>query len=431
MPQSSHRCQQAAWYHIRRTKWWSAGVPFPVVLRPRARAAGATAAVEVATGEAGRGQQSEKACGLLATAEGGSVALRGTTPEERAMAAIEKDKGAEEQRELESPAEPQEQRTEDARLDVKSEVARQVIAAMEKGETPWQKPWSSQAMRPRNLVTGNAYRGINRVLLSLAGGNGLWVTYQQAKAQGWQVRKGEKGTMIAKVVELGDVKAKSEQASSKDKDAKPEPARRNVILKRYYVFGSHQIEGMPELEPPGERDFDPIAKAESTVEAMQERTGLRVFYGKDEACYVPAMDAVHLSAKKSFRSPCDLAATQMHELGHSTLSETWLARRDAVGKRWGDEAYAVEELRAELCSAILSAELGIEMTPQQREKHLANHAAYLQSWIKALRSDSMAIFTAARDAEKMAEYILGVERQHTAMKEHDEWVAHYDRAPTK
>lgn len=326
-------------------------------------------------------------------------------------------------------------RPEEALLDVKSEVARKVIAAMEQGETPWQKPWSAQAMRPRNPVTGNSYRGINRLLLSLAGGNGLWVTYQQAQSMGWQVRKGEKGTMIVKVVDLGAERATKEQADNaaadQDRGKDGHGARRNVILKRYHVFGAHQMDGMPDLAPPGEPEFDPIEKAESIVAAMVEKTGLRVLYGKKEACYVPATDQIHLPARKSFRSAYDLASVQMHELGHSTLSEKRMARRDALGKRWGDEAYAVEELRAELCSAILSAELGIEMTDGQREKHLANHAAYLQSWIKALSSDSMAIFTAAKDAEKMAEYILGIERQHTAMKDHAEWVAEYDAAPAR
>ena len=295
-------------------------------------------------------------------------------------------------------------------------------------------------MRPRNSVTGNGYRGINRILLSLAGGNGLFVTYQQAKSMGWQVRAREKGTMIVKVVDLDADRAKSDGAkqgapAGRQKQGREpgpdQPGRRHITLKRYYVFAAHQIDGMPDLAPPGEPEFDPIEKAESIMKAMQERTGLKVLYGKKEACYVPAMDEIHLPAKKSFRSAYDLASVQMHELGHSTLSDKRLARRDALGKRWGDEAYAVEELRAEISSAILSAELGIETSETQRAKHMGNHAAYLQSWIKALRSDPMAIFSAAKDAEKMAEYILGIERQHTVMKDHAEWVVEYDAAPAR
>lgn len=347
-----------------------------------------------------------------------------------------KERADEDQREQGAAGEPAPARAEDAWLDVKSEVARTLIAAMEKGETPWQKPWSSQAMRPRNPVTGNGYRGVNRILLSLVGGNGLFVTYQQAKSIGWQVRKGEKGTMIAKVVDLDADRATSGGATTgvagKGREQGDEQlARRNVILKRYYVFGAHQIEGMPDLAPPGEPEFDPVEKAEAILTALQEKTGLRVLYGKREACYVPAMDAIHMPAKKSFKSPYDLASVQMHEAAHSTLSPKRLDRREALGKRWGDEAYSMEELRAELTSAILSAELGIEMSESQRTKHMANHAAYLRSWVKALGFDSMAIFTAAKDAEKMAEYMVGLERQHTAMKEHAEWVAEYDAAPTR
>jgi antirestriction protein ArdC len=343
-----------------------------------------------------------------------------------------KEQAAEERRGRDEGAQQPGQRAEAPWVDVKSEVARKVIAAMEQGETPWQKPWSSQAMRPKNPVTGHSYRGVNRVLLSLAGGNGLWVTFQQARAQGWRVRKGEKGTMIVKVVDLEAERPREGGASTVV--AQPEPGaqeqtgRRNVILKRYYVFGAHQVDGMPDLAAQGAPEFDPIAKAEAIMEAMQAKTGLRVTYGKRHACYVPALDEIHLPSRKSFLSAYDLASVQMHELGHSTLADKRLARRDALGKRWGDEAYAAEELRAEICSAILAAELGIEMSEAQREKHLANHAAYLQSWIKAVSSDPMAIFTAAKDAERMAEYILGIERQHLAMREHAEWVAEYERA---
>ena len=160
-------------------------------------------------------------------------------------------------------------------VDVKSEVARKLIEAMEKGETPWQKPWSSQAMQPKNCVTGHSYRGINRILLSLAGGNGLFVTYQQAHAQGWQVRKGEKGTMIVQVVDLDQhPKQKGDGAAAGvrvDKETGGKRSgHRNVILRRYYVFGAHQIDGMPELEPPGELDFRPVEKAEAILSAMQK-----------------------------------------------------------------------------------------------------------------------------------------------------------------
>ena len=316
-------------------------------------------------------------------------------------------------------------------VDVKSEVARKLIEAMEKGETPWQKPWNSQALQPRNPVTGNGYRGINRILLSLAGGNGMWVTYQQARTQGWRVREGEKGTMIVKVVDL-DPRPKREGESApggggaETVKREKQSAPRNVALRHYYVFGAHQIDGMPVLEPPCELDFHPVEKAESILSAMQELTDLKIVYGQHEACYVPALDEVRLPAKKSFKSVYDLYSVAMHECSHATLHAKRLNRTEALGKRWGDAAYSLEELRAEISSAILASTLGIEATDEQRNKHFANHVGYLQSWIKAIHKDPIAIFSAAKDAEQMAEYIMGIERKKSAMAEHSEWIAEYD-----
>jgi antirestriction protein ArdC len=245
------------------------------------------------------------------------------------------------------------------------------------------------------------------------------------------VRKGEKGTMIVKVVELDPTQKEQGAETGATAAESRDRARRNVILRRYYVFGAHQIDGMPDLAPPGELDFHPVEKAEAILSALEERTGLRILHGKREACYVPAMDEIHLPAKKSFKSVYDYYSVAMHEASHSTLHAKRLDRKDAIAKRWGDEAYSLEELRAEISSAILSAELGIKMTETQRAKHLSNHAAYLQSWVKAISRDSSAIFTAARDAERMTEYILSLEREATAMQDHREWIAEYEAAPTR
>nr|WP_315400922.1 zincin-like metallopeptidase domain-containing protein [uncultured Duganella sp.] len=97
---------------------------------------------------------------------------------------------------------------------------------------------------------------------------------------------------------------------------------------------------------------------------------------------------------------------------------------EAIAKRWGDQAYAVEELRAEICSAILAAETGVPMG----QAHLDNHRAYLQHWVAVVVADPMAIFSAAKDAELMAEYMLGLEKQMTAMDTHKEWIQDYDNA---
>ena len=314
-----------------------------------------------------------------------------------------------------------------ARMDVRHEVAQKIIEAMKQGETPWQKPWAASAMKPKNAVTDNAYRGINRVLLSLAGqqwgGDSRWVTFNQAAANGWKVRKGEKGQMIVKVVDLNEAEGKTQTDQVKEGDQSD--ANRRFALKRYFVFNAAQIDGMPPLpENLTKPEFDPVDRAENVIKALKEKTGLLVVHGGDKACYVPDKDEVRLPHKKSFLSQYSYYSSAMHECSHCTLSEKRMNRREALGKRWGDEAYSLEELRAEIASAIMASETGIPNA--QDAEHIRNHASYTNSWIKAISNDPMAIFSAAKDAEKMASYMLGLEQEFTAMAGHKEWVAEYD-----
>ena len=332
------------------------------------------------------------------------------------------------------------------RMSAKHEVAQKIIEAMKQGNTPWQKPWSASAMKPRNGVTDNEYRGINRVLLGLAGqawSDSRWVTFQQAAANGWMVRKGEKGQMIVKVVDLQDpgrsgragMQGTSGGAGGNDSNGGGENAqeggqgdsRNRFALKRYFVFNAEQVEGMPPLpEAKGLPEFDPVERAENVIKALKEKTGLLVVQGGNTACYIPGTDEVRLPHKRAFHSVYDWYATAMHECAHSTLSEKRLNRKEALGKRWGDEAYSLEELRAEITSAILAAETGVPMS--QDADHIGRHASYLNSWIKVIGNDPMAIFSAAKDADRMASYMLGLAQENVAMAEHKEWVAEYDGA---
>ena len=340
----------------------------------------------------------------------------------------------------------------DAKFDIKSHVAKTLIEAMKKGETPWQKPWNSQSLRPKNATSLMGYRGVNRVLLSLARSasgetftDNRWVTYQQAQAKGWQVRGGEKGTMIVKVVEIDPAKERGQEGAERDSGVSRgagdqsavgqagDQRRKPVSLRRYFVFNAEQVDGMPLLEQASDLAFDPIARAEAVVEALKEKTNLVIVHGGNQACYVPAHDEVRLPPKKKFKSAYDLYSVTLHECGHSTMAPHRMNRAEAYAKRWGDEAYALEELTVEISAAILCAELGIsdQVSDAQREKHLSNHAGYLQSWIKALSKDPFAIFTAAKAADKVSEYVLGFERQATAMQEHAEWVAEYESTPSR
>ena len=213
------------------------------------------------------------------------------------------------------------------RMSVKHEVAQRIIEAMKLGNTPWQKPWSASAMKPRNGVTDNEYRGINRVLLGLAGqawSDSRWVTFQQAAANGWMVRKGEKGQMIVKVVDLQDpdrsgragMQSTSSGAGGANANGSEENAqegaqgesRNRYALKRYFVFNAQQVESMPPLpEATGLPEFDPVEGAENVIKALKEKTGLLVVQGGNTACYVPATDEVRLPHKRAFHSVYDLS----------------------------------------------------------------------------------------------------------------------------
>lgn len=331
------------------------------------------------------------------------------------------------------------------RIDVKHEVAQRLIEAMEQGGAPWQRPWSvqsGQAMRPVNPTTQNGYRGINRVLLALTGrSSNLWMTYQQAADKGWQVKKGEKGTMIVKVVEMfrdRDAGGGASASGGRGDGAGPEGGagqaeneqRKAFALRRYFVFNAEQVEGMPKVEEPEPFAFDPVEKAEAVIQAMKEQTGLMVIHGGDKACYVPSLDEVRLPPKRAFKTEYDYYSTACHEVCHSTMHAKRLNRAEAYAKKWGDSAYALEELTAEIGAAILSSETGVARSPELAAAHLEDHAKYLRGWIKAIEKDPMAIFTAAKNAEKISEYVLGLERQMTALAPHREWIEEYEAAPT-
>jgi antirestriction protein ArdC len=196
-------------------------------------------------------------------------------------------------------------------------------------------------------------------------------------------------------------------------------------LRRYWVFNSEQIDGMPQPDAKQERDFEPVERAEAVMQALIDKTGLMVIHGGNKACYVPAHDEIRLPPKKAFHTAYDLWATKLHEAAHSTMAEHRLNRTEAYAKRWGDSAYALEELTAEIASAILASETGVPMS--QDPKHVQSHASYLRSWIKAIQNDPMAIFTAAKNADRICEYMLGLERQRTALAPHKEWIEEYDR----
>lgn len=293
--------------------------------------------------------------------------------------------------------------------DIRREITDRIIDALERGTAPWQRPWSVASMRPMNPTTGNGYRGINFVLLSLDGrGDSRWVTYAQAAKQGWQVRKGEKGRTIIKVIELDPDKSGASDSSQSDGDAAEKESGRRFALRRYTVFNAEQIDGIPPLPESSEKDFEPCERAERVLEALKEKTGLTILHGGAEAFYQPKLDLIRLPPKKAFRTAEGYFSVALHEAGHSTGHARRIGRD--LSSRFGTEGYAAEELRAEITSAVLAAELGIPLA--QSQEHIDQHSSYIASWIKVLRDDKMEIFRAAKDAEKICDYLLGLEREY-------------------
>ncbi len=327
------------------------------------------------------------------------------------------------------------------RLDIRREVTQKIIEAMESGNTPWQKPWSAPSMRPVNGVSNNGYRGVNRLLLTIAGqeyGDPRFVTYQQAAANGWNVKRGAKGHMVIKLLEFPQGEGQEQGAGESRSESEASQGAsgssgKRFGLKRYWVFNAEQVQGMPALQGVQTHpEFDPVQRAENVMQALKEKTGLLILHGGNQACYLPDMDEVRLPHKKFFSDQHSYFSTALHECGHATLSKNRLDRREALGGRFGDTAYAMEELRAELCSIYLSADTGVPhhagQDTEEARCHLNNHAAYTKHWTKVLKKDPLAIFSAARDADLMATYLLDLERDWSAMKEHKEWVTEYDGA---
>src|ERR1700755_3570291 len=227
------------------------------------------------------------------------------------------------------------------------------------------------------------------------------MTYKQAAENGWQVRKGEKGTHI----EFWEVKARSEEKNGEpDRSGSDEAAKENqrrLIHWVYTVFNAKQIDGVPAFE----REQPSAFEAVHSGERILVNSGAKIANDqRDSAFYRPASDSVHLPPKSAFKEALGYYGTALHELAHWTGHPSRLNRSTLnESYRFGDLNYAKEELRAELASVFIAAEVGVPHDP-------AHHAAYVGSWIKALKEDKNEIFRAAHDASAATDYVLSLER---------------------
>jgi antirestriction protein ArdC len=285
-----------------------------------------------------------------------------------------------------------------ARRDHYEELTSTIVARLEEGVLSWRRPWDPKKCAanaaPMNPVTGRTYRGINALALAMSprafAGDPRWMSYRQAAARGWQVRKHEKGAIVFfyKRLEVG----------SDDEERRTIP-----LLRAYVVFHASQLDGIPELgEPEAPK---PVAERIADADLIVEASGVRVEIGGNWAYYAPSTDHVQMPPDEAFASAPDRAATILHEIAHASGAKHRL-NRDLTG-RFGDTAYSREELRAELASFFVGATLGLPCD-------VPNHASYIASWVKVLKDDKREIFRAAADANRIAEWILSHHPAHAA-----------------
>lgn len=275
--------------------------------------------------------------------------------------------------------------------DIYTEVTNRIIAALEQGTPPWICPWRDGSSLPSNLATGKPYRGINVLMLSIEEqlrgySDSRWVTLRQANELGAKVRKGEHGAQVIffKMKEITD------QVETEDEQKRIVP-----MLRSYTVFNTSQLEFLPEKFElrPSPAVWQPLGEAEQVLYV----SGAVIRHGGNRAFYSPSEDIIQLPPETWFDEPDAYYAVALHELVHWTGHPRRLDR--VLGRRHGIEAYAYEELVAEMGAAFLCAHVGI---PARLE-----HASYIDSWLDALKRDKRLIFTAAGAAQKAADFVLG------------------------
>lgn len=307
--------------------------------------------------------------------------------------------------------------------DIYQEVTNRIVAQLEAGTRPWQRPWN---VGNRVTVTGSlgylplrangaAYTSINVLLLLSTGyqGGTHWMTYNRAAVLGGQVRKGEKSTAIVffKPLKIED-------------KANPGKTKTIPLLRSYNVFNVAQIDGLPErfyglpVKPVTveEKQAQEIAR-NAAVDAYVENTKAVIEHHGDRAFFTPAFDKIVLPPQERFTSTEGYYDTLLHELTHWTGHTGRLER--TFGARFGDDAYAQEELVAEIGSAFLCAGLGITRPDDLRP----DHADYIAAWLKVLKNDPKAVFQAAAAAQKAVDHLNGYQPNHSVNNQEEEDVA--------
>jgi len=298
--------------------------------------------------------------------------------------------------------------------DLYQEVTDKIIAALEAGTAPWQRPWTALAEfgMPHNGITGRHYNGINTVLLFLEAqargfADSRYMTFKQASEAGFKIKKGAKSISVYFFKKL--------EVEERDPDTGESKTKGIPYLTEYRVFNAQDIEGIP-VPATANHHWEPI----EVMEKLVKRLGVEIQYGGNRAYYDPTNDYVRMPLRGQYPSKEAFYATLAHEILHWSGAPSRLNREFG---RFGDEAYSREELRAEIGSAMLAAQYGIPTS-------IENHSAYVASWIKALKNDKREIFRAASDASKIVTFLVGENESTTLDKPAPADTSSLQMAPT-
>lgn len=290
-------------------------------------------------------------------------------------------------------------------FDLYQAVTDRIIAEMESGIIPWQKPWSGLRGGAFNRISKKTYSLLNQLLLNKGG---EWASFKQWSSLGGKIRKGEKSSMVVfwKPFVVTETK--------ENENGETETTKRMSFVLRYYnVFHISQVEGVDPLPESELNDIEPIDAAEKIRQDYVAREHIKIEeVAGNRAFYSPMMDYINVPQLGQFREANEFYSTLFHEMTHSTGHKSRLNRFDNNTKLapFGSEDYSKEELVAEMGSAFLCNTAGIETNGTLR-----NSAAYLQSWLNVLKGDKKFIVSAASKAQKAVNYILGIkENEETA-----------------
>ncbi len=274
---------------------------------------------------------------------------------------------------------------------VYEQITERIVGMLEKGTIPWKMGWKTRAMWPCNLVSKRPYQGMNVFLLhAMSYESPFWLTYRQAQELGGNVKKGEKACPVIFCNRFEKV------------DEKTLEVEKIPMLRFYYVFNVSQCENLKNIPSPTEAPNSAPTKPEEIVLGMPNRPEIK--HGMRAAFYNPSEDFVGMPDKARFESEERYFKTLFHELTHSTGAKQRLNRPGVTEAiNFGSDPYCKEELIAEMGAAFLCGQAGIEETV------LENSAAYIKGWLEKLKEDKRLIVQAASQAQKAANYILGIQ----------------------